>query len=149
MKFADEDRTGGALDEAEKTVAVAGADDCVHLPVADLGARFDGGGTFGDVALAVDPAAPFVGAVALAALEGLREVAPELATAPPIAPDVDIDRLVADRDSERLSQPLICSGLSFSASSRSINDQSASVKRLLRRDIQRRAFACSRALLGR
>ena len=95
-QFADQHRAGGPFDEAQDAVVIAGTVHRIHLPVADLFAGLDDGGALGDVSFAGNVAALLVGVVALPAFERLTQMAPELSAAVLVAPDVEVDRLVAD-----------------------------------------------------
>lgn len=95
-EIADQDAPGSTLDERDDAMFAAGAANRVHLPVAELAPPLDGGRLFGNVSLASQAAALLVSAVTLAVLSPLAQVTPQLSAVPLVAPDVLIDRFVAD-----------------------------------------------------
>ncbi len=98
LELADQDVTGFALDQADDAVLVAVAHDGVDLPMAELAAPGNRGWAFGEMALAGEPAAAVVGAVALAkaALACTPQMLMQVAAAAPVVPNVAVDGLVAD-----------------------------------------------------
>ena len=70
-KLPDEYAARDALDQADDAVAIQGAYDRVHLPVADLATTFNGGRTSGDMPLAGEAATLFGAAVAFPPLRRL------------------------------------------------------------------------------
>jgi len=97
-ELADHDVAGLAFDDGHETVTAACADDGVDFPVADLRALFGGERALADVSFTGETAAAVVGAVAFAALlASATQVGEEQSAEHSIAPDVSIDRFVADR----------------------------------------------------
>src|SRR6187200_505415 len=83
---------------------IALADDGVDLPVADLRAKLGGKGSRADVPFAGEAATAVVSAVAFAApFPRTAQVGVERSAEHAIAPDVAVDRLVAD--AQRIAQP--------------------------------------------
>jgi hypothetical protein len=68
----------------------------VHFPVTELASMLDGRRAFGNVALSSQPAALLIRSIPLAILRPLAQMAIELAAAPFVSPDVQIDRFMAD-----------------------------------------------------
>ena len=94
-----QDAPGHALDERDDAVAIRGADDRVHLPVADLLAQLDSGRTLGDVTLSRETAALLGASVAFPPLGGLSQQAKQSAALSLVPPDEPVDRLVTNLES--------------------------------------------------
>lgn len=72
-ELADKRAAGYAFDETDHAVTIKRADDRIHLPVADFLSQFDGGGAFGDVPFASQPATLLSTTVALSPLGRLSQ----------------------------------------------------------------------------
>ena len=96
---------GHAFDERDDAVIAAGADDEIHFPVADLGARLNCCGPLGDVALTGQSTALFGGRVALAVPHRLTQMLPQLSSAAPVSLHVRVDRLMADLENVEEPEP--------------------------------------------
>ena len=97
-ELADEEVAALALHQAHDAVLIAGPHDGIDLPVPDAPAVEHMRGTIGEVALAGEPAATVIGAVAFAkpSLVCPTQVLMQETATAPIVPDVPIDGLVAD-----------------------------------------------------
>jgi len=105
-ELADQHVAGSSLDQGHNTVAGTGTDDGVDLPVTPPASASSRCGTFGDVTLSGEFPAAVIAAVALAPLlAGTAQFPVEHTAFGPIAPDIAIDGLMADR--ERTAQPQI------------------------------------------
>ena len=103
-ELADHDVAGFAVDDGDEAVVITLADDGVDLPVTDLGAQLGGERPLADVTFAGETTTAVVGAVAFApSLASAAQVGVQRAAEDAIAPDVAVDRLVAD--GERAAQP--------------------------------------------
>ena len=104
-EFRDQQAPGSALDERHDAVFRACTVDGVHLPVTDLSPAFGRCRAFGNVPLSSQPSALFMGAVALAVLRSLPQVPPEITSCAFVAPDVLVDRLMADPEQATSGKP--------------------------------------------
>lgn len=98
LELPDQHEACAALDQRNDTVQGA-SHDGVDLPVTAAGAFCRRLGALRDMALAGESAPAVVAAVALAPLlAGTAQFPVQHATLGPVAPDISIDRLVADRE---------------------------------------------------
>ena len=96
--FVFEQAAGHTLDEADHAVAIMGTHDRVHLPVADLLTKFDGGRALGDVPLAGETASLFGARVAFSPLRRLTQKPKQRSSSLLVPTDEPVDRLIADRE---------------------------------------------------
>jgi hypothetical protein len=84
---------------------IDGADDGVHLPVADLLPQIHCSRSFADVALAREPSALFDAGMLLSPLGRLPQKAEQRASLLLVAADEAVDRLVADLEAVFETEP--------------------------------------------
>src|SRR5436305_2998481 len=102
---ADHRCAGDAFDECNDAVIAAGADNDVHLPVPNLGARLSYCRALRNVRFAGKPTAPLNARIALPISHWLPKVLPELSTALSVALHVGVNRLVTDLENLEQSEP--------------------------------------------